>query len=58
MMRTAVALPCQAENRKQREAEEQKRAKERVQLQKDIQEEEKKLEQFDKGLTSGNALSD
>jgi len=48
MMRTAVALRRQEEERKQREAEEQKRAKERAQLQKDVQEEEKKLEQFNK----------
>jgi hypothetical protein len=45
-MRTAVALRCQAQESKRREAEEQKRTKERDQLRKDIQEEEKKLEQF------------
>jgi len=48
LMRTAVALRRQEEERKQREAQEQKRAEERAQLQKDIQEEEKKLEQFNK----------
>ena len=37
-----------SEERKQREADEQRRAQERAQLQKDIQEEEKKLEQFNK----------
>jgi len=47
-MRTAVAQRRQEEERKQREAQEQKRAEERAQLQKDIQEEEKKLEQFNK----------
>jgi hypothetical protein len=48
LMRTAVSLRRQEEERKQREAEEQRRARERVQLQKDIQEEEKNLEQFNK----------
>jgi hypothetical protein len=46
LMRTAVAQRRQEEERKKREAEEKKRQQERVQLQKDIQEEEKKLEQF------------
>ena len=48
LMRTAVAQRRQEEERKKREAEQQKRAQERAQLQKDIQEEEKKLEQFNK----------
>lgn len=48
LMRTAVALRRQEEERRQREANEQRRAQERVQLQKDIHEEEKKLEQFNK----------
>ena len=48
LMRTAVALRRQAEEQKQRELEERKRAEEAVQLRKDIQEEEKKLEQFNK----------
>lgn len=48
LMRTAVALRRQEEERQQREANEQKREQERAQLQKDIQEEEKKLEQFNK----------
>ena len=46
MMRTSVALRRQEEERRRREAEQQKRAQERAQLQKDIQEEEKKLEQL------------
>jgi hypothetical protein len=46
LMRTAIALRREEEERKQREAEQQKRAHEREQLRKDIQEEEKKLEQF------------
>lgn len=50
LMRTAVAVRRQEEERKQREAEEHKRARERAQLQKDIQEEEKKLEQFNKWI--------
>jgi hypothetical protein len=48
LMRTAVALRRQEEERKTRETEKQKRAQERAQLQKDIQEDEKKLEQFNK----------
>lgn len=48
LMKTAIAQRHQAEERKKREAEEQKRQQERAQLQKDIQEEEKKLEQFNK----------
>jgi hypothetical protein len=48
LMRSAVALRRQEEERKHREAEEQKRIQEREQLLKDIQEEEKKLEQFNK----------
>ncbi len=46
LLRTAVALRRQEEDRKKHEAEEQKRRHERAQLQKDIQEEERKLEQF------------
>lgn len=48
LMRTAVALRRQAEEKKRRELEERKRAEEAIQLRKDIQEEEKKLEQFNK----------
>jgi hypothetical protein len=48
LLRTAVALRRQEEDRKKREAEEQKRRQERAKLQKDIQEEERKLEQFNK----------
>ena len=48
LMRTAVTLRRQEEERKRRDAEQQKRAQERAQLQKDIDEEEKKLEQFNK----------
>lgn len=48
LMRTAIALRRQEEDRKKREAEEHKRAQERAQLRKDIQEEEGKLEQFNK----------
>jgi len=46
LMRIAVALRRQEEERKRREAEEEKREQERAQLQEDIQEEEKKLNQF------------
>jgi hypothetical protein len=48
LMRTAVSLKRQEEERKKSEAEEQKRAQERVQLRKDIEDEEKKLEQLNK----------
>lgn len=48
LMRTAIAVRRQDEERKHREADEQKRIQERAQLQKDIQEEEKKLEQLNK----------
>jgi hypothetical protein len=48
LLRTAVALRRQEEDRKKREPEEQKRRQERAKLQKDIQEEESKLEQFNK----------
>jgi hypothetical protein len=48
LLRTAVALRRQEVDRKKREAEERKRVRERAQLQKDIQEEERKLEQFNK----------
>ena len=48
LVRTSVALRRQEEERKRREAEQQKRAQERAQLAKDIQEEEKKMEQFNK----------
>lgn len=46
VMRIAVAQRRREEDRKRREAEQQKRALERAQLQKDIEEEEKKLEQL------------
>ena len=46
LMKTAVAQRRQEAERKKRATEEQKRQQERAQLQKDIQEEEKKLEQF------------
>jgi hypothetical protein len=46
LMQTALVLMRRKEDRKRREAEEKKRAEERAQLQQDIQEEEKKLEQF------------
>jgi hypothetical protein len=46
LMRTAVALRRQEEELKRREAEQQKRAQEMAQLRKDIQDEEKKLKQF------------
>lgn len=48
LMRTAVAQRRQEAERKQREADEQRRVQERAQLQTEIQEEEKKLEQFNK----------
>jgi hypothetical protein len=48
LMRTAVVLRRQEEARKQREADERRRAQEANQLRQDIQEEEKKLEQFNK----------
>jgi hypothetical protein len=48
LMRTAVVLRRQEEKQKQREADGQRRVQERAQLQQDIQEEEKKLEQFNK----------
>lgn len=48
LVRTSVALRSQEEERKQREAEQQKRSQERAQLVKDIQEEEKKMEQLNK----------
>lgn len=46
LLRTAISLRRQEEQRKQREAEEQRRAKERDQLRKDIEEEQKKLDEF------------
>jgi hypothetical protein len=46
LMRTALAVRRLEEERTRREAEQQRRAQERAQLQRDIQEEEKKLEQF------------
>lgn len=52
LMRTAVVVRRRQEERKRREAEQQKRAQERAQLAKDIQEEEKKLEQFNKWVDS------
>jgi hypothetical protein len=48
LMRTAVMLRRQEEERKAREEQEKKRAQERTQLREEIQEEEKKLEQFNK----------
>src|ERR1700690_4243863 len=54
LMRTAVALRRKEEERKRHEAEEQKKARERAQLREDIQEEEKKLEQFNKGVDAGD----
>jgi hypothetical protein len=46
LMRTAISLRREVENRKLREAQEQKRAQEMAQLEDDILEEEKKLKQF------------
>ena len=46
LMRTAVAIRRQEDERKRHEAERDRRAREAEQLRKDIQEEEKKLEQF------------
>ena len=46
LMRSAIALQRQEEERKQREVEQQRRAQERAHLQKQIQEEEEKLEQL------------
>ena len=46
LMQTAIALCHQEDELKQREADQQKRAPKRAQLQKDIQVEEEKLEQF------------
>jgi hypothetical protein len=46
LMRIAVALRRREEDRKRCEAEQQRRAQERAQLRKDIEEEGKKLEQF------------
>lgn len=48
LVRTSVAMRRQEEERKRREAEQQKQAQERAQLAKDIQDEEKKMEQFNK----------
>lgn len=50
LMRTAVALRRQEEERKRRDAEQQRRAQEREQLRKDIQEEEEKLKQFNQWM--------
>jgi hypothetical protein len=52
LMRTAVAIRRQEEERKQREAEQDRRAREAEQLRKDIQEEEKKLEQLNQWVES------
>jgi predicted RNase H-like nuclease (RuvC/YqgF family) len=52
LMRTAVAIRRQEEERKQREAEQDRRAREAEQIRKDIQEEEKKLEQFNQWVES------
>ncbi len=48
LIRTAVSLRRQEQDRKHRETEQQERARERAQLLQDIQKEEKKLEQFNK----------
>jgi hypothetical protein len=48
LMRTAISMRRQEQDRKQREAEQQERVRERAQLLQNIQEEEKKLEQFNK----------
>ena len=50
LMRTAVVLRQKEEERKRQELEEQKRARELAQLQKDIEEEEKQLKQFNDRL--------
>ena len=47
LMRTAVAQRRREEKRKRDEAEKDRRARERVQLQKDVQQEEEKLKEFD-----------
>lgn len=47
LMRTAIAQRRREEKRKRDEAEKDRRARERAQLQKDIQEEEEKLKEFD-----------
>jgi len=52
LLRTAVAIRRQENERKQREAERDRRAREAEQLRKDIQEEEKKLEQFKQWVES------
>ena len=52
LMRTAVTLRRQEEERIRRESEQQRRAQEMEQLRKEIEEEEKKLEQFNRWLES------
>lgn len=52
LMRTAVVARRREQEHKRREAEQQKRAQERAQLAKDIEDEEKKLEQFNKWADS------
>lgn len=52
LMRTAVAIRRQEDEQKQREAERDRRAREAEQLRKDIQQEEKKLEQFNQWVES------
>jgi hypothetical protein len=52
LMRTAVAIRRQAEERKQREIEQDRRARDAEQLRKDIQEEDKKLEQLNQWVES------
>ncbi len=47
LMRTAVAQRRREEKRKRDEAEKDRRARERAQLQKDVQQEEEKLKEFD-----------
>jgi hypothetical protein len=52
LMRIGVVLRQDAEEKKRRELAEQKRARELEKLRKDIEEEEKKLKQFDEWLVS------
>jgi hypothetical protein len=52
LMRTAVAIRRQEDERKQREDERERRVREAEQLRKDIQEEEKKVEQLNQWVES------
>jgi predicted RNase H-like nuclease (RuvC/YqgF family) len=54
LIRTAVSLRKQEEERIRREAEEKRRKQEREKLRQDIQEEEKKLEQLEKWVDGWN----